>query len=97
LDLVIGDDPRDLRALSLAYLTGAGQARSYARAYYYVLLAEAAGDIAGPSLRSEITARFAARGPDVAQAWTALSAQVEQQAVTDWINADLPGRYLVAE
>ena len=90
-------DPRDLRALSLDYLTGSGKARSYARAYYFALLAEAAGDIAAASLRDEITARFGARGPEVAQAWNALSAQVEQQAVTDWINADLPARYLVAE
>ncbi|MDO6589702.1 hypothetical protein DS901_07940 [Loktanella sp. D2R18] len=97
LEMVTGDDPRDLRALSLAYLTGTGQARSYARAYYYALLAEAAGDIAAESLRNEIIARFGARGPDVAQAWHALAAQVEEQAVTDWINADLPGRYLVAE
>jgi hypothetical protein len=97
LDMVTGDDPRDLRILSLGYLTGTGQARSYARAYYYALLAEAAGDIAAASLRDEITARFGARGSDVAQAWNTLSAQVEQQAVTDWINADLPSRYLVAE
>ncbi|SFR41432.1 hypothetical protein SAMN04488005_1646 [Yoonia tamlensis] len=95
--LVTGDDPRDLRTLALDYLTGTGKARSYAHAYYYALLAEAAGDIAAASLRDEITARFGARGPDVAQAWHAIAAQVEQQAVTDWINADLPARYLVAE
>lgn len=91
---VSGDDPRNLRSLSLAYFAGTGQARSYARAYYYALLAEAAGDIAATSLREEIEARFGARGPDVARVWNGVAAEMQQQAITDWINADLPGRYL---
>lgn len=91
---VSGDDPRDLRALSLAYFAGAGEARSYARAYYYALLAEAAGDIAATSLREEIEARFGARGPDVAQVWNIVVAEMQQQAITDWISADLPSAYL---
>ncbi len=90
---ISGDDPRDLRALSLTYFAGAGEVRSYARAYYYSLLAEAAGDIAATSLRKEIEARFGARGPDVAQAWAAIAAEMQQRAITDWINADLPAIY----
>ncbi|MEM9785036.1 MAG: hypothetical protein AAF801_00940 [Pseudomonadota bacterium] len=93
--LVSGDDPRDLRAQSLAHFAGSGQARSYARAYYYALLAEAAGDIAATSLREEIEARFGARGPAVAKVWTGIAAEMQQRAVTDWINADLPGAYLI--
>lgn len=91
---VSGDDPRDLRTLSLAHFAGTGEARSYERAYYYALLAEAAGDIAATSLREEIEARFGARGPEVAQAWNVIAAQMQQRAITDWINADLPAAYL---
>ena len=91
---VIGDDPRSLRNLSLSYFTGAGDARSYARAYYFALLAEAAGDIAATSLRVEIEARFGARGPEVARIWNGVAAQMQQRAITDWINADLPAVYL---
>lgn len=94
IDRVSGSDPRDLRDLSLAHFAGTGEARSYGRAYYYALLAEAAGDIAAASLRKEIEARFGARGPQVAQAWNAVAAEMQQRAITDWINADLPGRYL---
>ena len=91
---VSGDDPRSLRTLSLSHFAGTGEARSYARAYYYALLAEAAGDIAATSLRKEIEARFGARGPEVAQVWNDIAAQMQQQAITDWINADLPAAYL---
>lgn len=91
---VSGRDPRDLRTLALDHFTGSGAARSYARAYYYALLAEAAGDIAATALREEITARFGARGPEVAAAWRAIAAEMEQRAITDWINADLPAQYL---
>ncbi|MCK0094235.1 hypothetical protein MWU60_01525 [Yoonia sp. F2084L] len=41
-----------------------------------------------------IDARFGARGVAVAQAWNAVAAEMQQRAITDWINADLPGRYL---
>ncbi len=91
---ISGDDPRDLRRLALAHFTGSGEGRSYARAYYYALLAEAAGDIAATSLREEIEARFGARGPEVARAWSSIAAEMQQQAITDWITADLPSAYL---
>lgn len=93
LDDISGDDPRGLRALSLAYFAGNGEVRSYARAYYFALLAEAAGDIAATSLRKEIEARFGARGPEVAQAWAGIAAEMQQRAMTDWINGDLPAIY----
>ncbi|MDX8352199.1 hypothetical protein [Cognatiyoonia sp. IB215182] len=91
---VSGSDPRDLRRLALAHFAGVGETRSYARAYYYALLAEAAGDIAATTLREEIAARFGARGPDVAQVWSDIAADMQQLAITDWINADLPAVYL---
>ncbi|WP_296424079.1 hypothetical protein [Yoonia sp.] len=94
INAVSGDDPRDLRRLALAHFTGADAARSYAYAYYYALLAEAAGDIAATSLREEIEARFGARGPDVAGVWQGVAAEMQQRAMTDWINADLPSLYL---
>lgn len=94
ISLVDGDDPRDLRRLALAHFTGNGAVRSYARAYYYALLAEAAGDIAATSLRTDIAARFVARGPDVAQAWHRIAADMQARAMTDWIAADLPSVYV---
>ncbi len=90
---VDSDDPRDLRAAALARLYGVGAARSYAQAYYFALLAEAAGDIAATSLVDEIDARFAQRGPDAAQAWSAAREGAEMQALADWIALDLPARY----
>ena len=91
---VSGNDPRDLRKLSLAHFTGQGAPRSYARAYYYALLAEAAGDVAATSLRTEIAARFGARGPEVAALWRATATAEQQRAVADWVSADLPAQYL---
>ncbi|QQA41220.1 hypothetical protein [Pelagovum pacificum] len=93
LAAIEGDDPRDLRAAVLDYLTGAGAPRSYARAYYYAILAEAAGDFAATPLRQEIVARFSNRGDDVAARWREASAEIEAQAIADWIDADLPARY----
>ncbi|MEJ6402295.1 hypothetical protein [Yoonia sp. 2307UL14-13] len=94
ITLVSGNDPRKLRARALRHFTGSGSSRSYARAYYYALLAEAAGDIAATSVRKEIEARFGARGPDVAAAWNAVAADAQRQAIADWIEADLPSRYV---
>ncbi|MBO6603415.1 MAG: hypothetical protein JJ949_09255, partial [Roseicyclus sp.] len=88
-----GTDPRDLRALALAHFTGLGAPRAYARAYYYALLAEAAGDIGATALREEIEARFGARGPAVAAFWSDLSAETQRAALADWIALDLASRY----
>lgn len=87
------DDPRLLRAQALRHLTGAGAARSYARAYYFALLAEAAGDIGATSLRQEIEARFGARGPAVQQVWTDLSREIQTQALEAWLNQGLADRF----
>jgi len=87
------DDARALREKALAHFTGNGEPRLYAVAYYYVLLAEAAGDISAANLRSEIDARFNARGADVNQAWSALRAEVEAKVIADWVSLDLPARY----
>ncbi len=97
VDQVTGNDPRDLRRLALAHFSGAGAVRSYARAYYFALLAEAAGDIAATSLREEIEARFGARGPEVAEVWQNIAAEMQALAITDWIEADLPARYVTSD
>ena len=88
-----GNDPRHLRALALAHFTGSNATRSYAQAYYFSLLAEAAGDIGASSLKREIEGRFEARGQDVAAAWTDLSAELQARALDDWIGGNLAGRY----
>lgn len=87
------DDPRDLRALALAHYAGAGATRSYARAYYYALLAEAAGDIGATTLKQEIEGRFSARGEAVTEAWSTLSADIQATALDDWIAGGLADRF----
>tara|TARA_R110002072_G_scaffold15828_5_gene62435 strand:- start:4518 stop:6119 length:1602 start_codon:yes stop_codon:yes gene_type:complete len=87
------DDPRQLRRLALSHYTGSGTVRSYAQSYYFALLAEAAGDIGATALRQEIEGRFAARGDDVRAAWETLSAEVQEQALADWIDGGLADRY----
>ena len=82
-----------MRALALAHFTGSNATRSYAQAYYFSLLAEAAGDIGASSLKREIEGRFEARGQDVAAAWTDLSAELQARALDDWIGGNLAGRY----
>lgn len=89
-----GDAPRALRRMSLAYLAGAGQTRSYARAYYLALLAQAAGDIAGETLKDEVDDRFVARGAEVADAWAEVSAGLQADALENWIADGLADRYL---
>ena len=88
------NDPRDLRRMGLALFTGEGQRRHYVQAYYFALLAEAAGDIAATSLREEIEGRFEGRGVDVATVWRRAAAGAQQAALNDWITFDLPARYL---
>ncbi len=93
IDSIEGDDPRALRAAALAHLSGAGAVRSYAQAYYLVLLAEAAGDVGAPPLRGAIEARFAGRGEDVAALWRGMATDAQARALNDWIAGDLASRY----
>ncbi len=88
-----GNDPRQLRRLALAHFTGSDRVRSYAQAYYFALLAEAAGDIGATALRQEIESRFAARGDAVGTAWETLSAAVQAQALESWVGGGLADRY----
>ncbi len=88
------NDPRSLRQLSLAYFIGSGTPRSYAQAYYFALLAEAAGDINASALRQEVEGRFAARGDVVREAWDKTSADMQAKALQDWIGLGLADRYL---
>ena len=92
---VLGDasDPRLLRSMALSHFSGAGEPRSYARAYYFALLAEAAGDIGASTLKSEIEDRFSVRGDEVAAAWTTLSTDLQTQALQDWIDSGLADRF----
>ena len=91
--LAPGNDPRALRARAIAHLTGIDAPRDYALAYYNALLAEAAGDIAGPILIDEINTRFLNRGDAVAEAWAATRAETERAALSDWIAGGLSERY----
>ena len=91
--ITASDDPRQLRRLALVHYTGSGTVRSYAQAYYFALLAEAAGDIGATALRQEIEGRFSARGDQVQAAWETLSASVQEQALSDWIEGGLADRY----
>lgn len=88
-----GGDIRAVRSLALGHLTGLGAPRSYRLAYYYALIAEAAGDIGARPLREDIEARFANRGDAVAEVWSALRLQTQQQALSDWIALDLANRF----
>lgn len=90
---VQGDDPRALRGLALAHLTGKGAVRSYAAAYVHALLADAAGDVGAAPLLAEIEARFDSRGDEVAEAWRTLSVELQGTAMALWIENDLGSRY----
>lgn len=96
-DLPPGDDIRAVRAQALAYLTGLGAPRSYRQAYYFALIAEAAGDIGARPLREDIENRFENRGAAVRAAWAALRSEIQTRALTDWIQRDLADRYSKSE
>ncbi|QYX57402.1 hypothetical protein K1T73_03090 [Roseovarius sp. SCSIO 43702] len=89
-----GGDIRAVRALALAHLNGIGALRSYPRAYYYALIAEAAGDIGAGALRQDIEARFADRGEAVSAQWAELRARLQERAVDDWVTLDLSDRFI---
>ncbi|MEM9968330.1 MAG: hypothetical protein AAF755_09540 [Pseudomonadota bacterium] len=91
--IVLDSDPRALRDQALAHLTGVRLPRSYAEAYYYALLGEAAGDTAASSLKEEIENRFAARGSAVAETWAALRSELQSDALEDWVNGGLADKY----
>lgn len=95
--LPAGDDIRAVRAQALAYFTGLGAPRSYRQAYYFALIAEAAGDIGARPLREDIENRFANRGAEVRAAWAGLRAEIQTRALTDWIERDLASRYAKAD
>ena len=92
-----GSDIRAVRTLALAHFTGLGEPRSYRQAYYYALIAEAAGDIGAQPLREDIEARFANRGEAVDALWLTLRADTQARALQDWINLDLAQRFTRAE
>lgn len=92
-----GGDIRAVRRLALAHFTGLGAPRSYRRAYYYALIAEAAGDIGARTLREDVEARFVNRGAAVAGLWADLRQEVQERALTDWIARDMAGRFRRAD
>jgi len=87
------NDIRAVRALALSHFTGLGAPRSYERAYYYALIAEAAGDIGARPLREDIEARFANRGDAVDALWGDLRLATQNRALSDWIAEDMAGRF----
>ncbi len=91
--LPVDGDVRAVRRLALAHLTGLDAARSYRLAYYYALIAEAAGDIGAGSLREDIEARFGNRGKDVTALWTQTRAKVQEKALSDWVDLGLAARF----
>lgn len=90
-------DIRALRRLALAHFTGIGALRAYPLAYYYALIAEGAGDIGARTLREDIEARFAGRGPDVDALWSKLRADVQADALQSWIALDLAAQFAQPE
>ncbi|QGX98740.1 hypothetical protein EI983_10845 [Roseovarius faecimaris] len=92
-----GADIRAVRELALAHFTGLGAPRNYRQAYYFALIAEAAGDIGAQPLREDIEARFANRGEAVDALWSDLRIATQQQALGDWIAEDLATRFLRSE
>ncbi|MFK7938031.1 MAG: hypothetical protein AB8B82_01535 [Roseovarius sp.] len=92
-----GNDIRAVRAQALAHFTGLGAARSYRQAYYYALIAEAAGDIGARPLREDIEARFANRGEAVSATWAALRNDTQERALSDWIAQDMVAQFTRTE
>lgn len=92
-----GGDIRAVRELALAHFTGLGAPRNYRQAYYFALIAEAAGDIGAQPLREDIEARFANRGEEVDALWSDLRIATQEQALTDWIAQDLAARFTRSE
>jgi hypothetical protein len=90
-----GADPRDLRRQALGYFSGIGASRSYHHAYYFALLAEAAGDVGASAIRTEIDARFHARGQKVQEFWAKMRGEIQNMALQDWISGNLNDRYMV--
>lgn len=80
------------RANALAHLRGHGTVRSYARAYYWALLGQAAQDSAAASMADEIEARMRHRGEAAAAAWQAAAHQARAEAMAHWLTADYPAR-----
>lgn len=81
-----------VRENAMAHLRGRGAVRSYARAYYWALLGQAAKDGAATSLVAEIEARMRHRGEAAAEAWQAVAAQARADALALWLAADYPAR-----
>lgn len=82
----------EARARALAHLRGRGAVRSYARAYYWALLGQAAQDGASASLAAEIEARMRHRGEAAAAAWDAAAGQARADVLAHWLTADYPAR-----
>jgi len=87
------NDIRAVRTLALQHFTGLGASRSYRQAYYFALIAEAAGDIGARPLREDIEARFANRGDAVDDLWRDLRIETQQAALSDWVSGNLAAQY----
>lgn len=81
-------DPRAMRDAMRGFFTGTDRPRSYAAAYYWALIASAAGDASGVALRNDIAEMMRLRG-DAAR-WQEVAARLENAALRQWIDSDVP-------
>ncbi len=77
-----------MRQQALSRLIGTRLPRSYERAYYWAVLAAAAGDRPSADLRDEIDEMMRARGAE--EAWQPIAARISRAALQTWIDRDLP-------
>ncbi len=82
-----------VRAQALERLAGNGQTRSYALAWFWATLGQAAEDPGSTSLLGEIEAKMAARGPEAVAAFAEATAPLADRALDIWIDRDLASRF----
>lgn len=79
-------DPRALREMAVAALSGFGAPRSYADAYFLALLAQAGGDRGAAAILREVESM--GRLLEAPADWEALLADLRAEAVALWFGAD---------
>ncbi|MFQ6553325.1 hypothetical protein AAD018_013390 [Aestuariibius insulae] len=81
-----------MRGQALARLIGTRTPRSYERAYYWAVLAAAAGDRPSADLRDEVDEMMRVRGADAE--WEPIASRISRAALETWIDRDLPNALL---
>lgn len=80
----------EMRAAALGHMIGTGKSRSYKAAYFWAVLAAAAGDTSAAALRDELDTRMRVRG--LATEWGAVTRQIEADVLDAWTASDMPAR-----